>query len=79
MFRRGKQGGQNSCRGVSATQSRDTGIGAGLVGLQVLVGKNALAEARKTCAMGAVSPGTLSRRDLIGSKTSFWKEESCTN
>ena len=44
IFRSRKQGGQNSCRGVSATQSRDTGIGAGLVGLQVLVGKMALAE-----------------------------------
>ena len=43
------------------------------------MGKKALAEARKTWAMGAVSPGTLSRRDLIGSKTSFWKEESFTN
>ena len=78
IFRRGKQGGQNSCRGLSHSEQgyRNWGRAGGTPGP---CGKKALAEARKTWAMGAVSPGTLSRRDLIGSKTSFWKEESFTN
>ena len=40
------------------------------------MGKKALAEARMTWAMGAVSPGTLSRRDLSTGSSSFWNEKS---